>query len=339
MAAKKKKSKSKSKKRNKKTKSKSEKENEGSGPESSSSSSEESNERGSIKEKVRAVPKSITSRLFKKEPENNTVEDVLSFDETSTEVDDNSFQESQSSSSSSIVKKRNTKSRKNMSLMKKDIRILEKVTSQTRPTSLASHWMPHFSEKPPQNPSFIPSLVTHCVKHFNSGEVKDSPDFEVTRSNNDGTSFEPSPSSAWDVLEPVHDSTLTFRVSSSKEAGFKDEGPNERKEESKDTTIIIGEEMFTDLDDKEEEGTVEANLVIKKEPTLPAEEVNFAYDQIVGDNLDDEGHRIADVHGQVEEGDIVVSTPTEGDDLVNLEADIQQGGGKGRGRGGDSCLQ
>ena len=92
--------------------------------------------------------------------------------------------------------------------------------------------------------------------------------------------------------------------------------------------------MFKDLDEKEEEGTVEANLVIKKEPTLPAEEVNFAYDQLVCDDLDDEDHRIADVHGQVEEGDMVVSTPTEGDDLVNLEADIQQGGEREEGEVG-----
>ena len=42
--------------------------------------------------------------------------------------------------------------------------------SPTQPTSLVSHWMLHLPSKPPQNPSSIPSLVTHCAKLPNPGD-------------------------------------------------------------------------------------------------------------------------------------------------------------------------
>ena len=40
----------------------------------------------------------------------------------------------------------------------------------SQPSSLVSHWTLHLPSKPPQNPSSIPSLVTHCAKLPNPGD-------------------------------------------------------------------------------------------------------------------------------------------------------------------------
>jgi len=96
------------------------------------------------------------------------------------------------------------------------------------------------------------------------------------------------------------------------------------KEEPKETTIVVEEEIFKGSDVEEDEGTVEAKLIIKKKAT---EENKFNYDLILDIDPDEDDHMSVDVHGQVDGGEMTVAThaATEGEGKVDVVAEIQYG--------------
>merc|ERR1719435_426475 len=106
-----------------------------------------------------------------------------------------------------------------------------------------------------------------------------------------------------------------------------------KKEEPMDTTIVIEKDIFKGSDAENEERTVEAKLVIKKEPALPGDDFKLEYNLVVNVDPDEEDHMIVDVQGQVEGGEMAVSThaATEGEGQANVEAEIQHGVKKDKG--------
>jgi len=90
-----------------------------------------------------------------------------------------------------------------------------------------------------------------------------------------------------------------------------------KNEEPKPTTVVIEEEIFKGSDAENWE----------------AANGNLEYNLIVDDNPDEDDNMIVDVHGQVEGGEMTVSTyaANEGEGQTEVEADIKYGDKKDKG--------
>ena len=98
------------------------------------------------------------------------------------------------------------------------------------------------------------------------------------------------------------------------------------KKDPKKTTVTINEEIFKKFDD-EEERTVEASLEIQKEPSLTGGEDKFNYQILIDVDPDEEDHMSVNVQGQVDGGDMDVTThaATEGEGKADVRAGIRYG--------------
>jgi len=106
-----------------------------------------------------------------------------------------------------------------------------------------------------------------------------------------------------------------------------------KNEEPKPTTVVIEEEIFKGSDAENEEKNVEAKLMMKKKPSLHGEAAKFEYNLIVDDDPDEDDNMIVGVHGQVEGGEMTVSThaANEGEGQAEVEAEIKYGDKKDKG--------
>jgi len=261
--------------------------------------------------------------------------------------------ESVSSSSSAIVEKvkRKSKSKKRRSKTKseksKSKKRNEKIIKNKRKSASASALTKSSSDSESSSSSTKEFEITKKVQDFLG--------FGVTRNTNDESSSEESTFSTSSSTEkrmerraspknqqPVLSSVTSGLESSSSstEVSKKKRSSEEKlksvllkKEEPKDTIIIVEKDIFKGSDAENEERTVEAKLVIKKETALPGEEVKLEYDLIVNVDPDEEDHMIVNVQGQVEGGEMDVSThaATEGEGQANVEAEIQHGTKKDKG--------
>jgi len=218
---------------------------------------------------------------------------------TSSPKPNNASEESESSSSSVIVEKvkRKSKSKKRNSKTKSE----KNSKSKKRNVKIIKNKRKSASVAALTKSSSECESSSSSIKEFGiTKKVQDFLGFGMTSNANDESSSEESP--------------LLLK-----------------KEEP--TTIIVEKDIFKGSDAENEERTVEAKLVIKKEPALPGEEVKLEYDLIVNVDPDEEDHMIVNVQGQVEGGVMDVSThaATEGEGQANVEAEIQHGAKKDKG--------
>jgi len=259
----------------------------------------------------------------------------------------NASEESESSSSSAIVEKvnRKSKSKKRSSKTKSEKKSKSKksnmkiIKNKRKSVVSASTLTKSSSES---------ESTSSSIKDFGiTKRVQDSLGFGGTRNTNDESPSEESEGrmerkASSKKEHPVLSSASSGLESSSSstEVSKKKRSPKEKlksvlmkNEEPKDTTIIVEKDIFKGSDAENEERTVEAKLVIKKEPALPGEEVKLEYDLIVNVDPDEEDNMIVNVQGQVEGGEMDVSThaATEGEGQANVEAEIQHGAKKDKG--------
>jgi len=270
-------------------------------------------------------------------------------------------EESESSASSAIVEKakRKSKSKKRSSKTKskkksgsKKRNVKSSIKNKQKPAS-ASALTKSSSESESWSSSSKGSPKEQGIGV--TKKVQDFLGFGVTRETNDEFSSEESSISTSSSIEKKMErktsskkqqSVLTGSSSGLESSSSSTEVSKEKrsskeklksvllkKEEPKDTTIVIENDIFKGSDAENEERTVEAKLVIKKEPALPGEEVKLEYDLIVNVDPDEEDNMIVNVQGQVEGGEMDVSThaATEGEGQANVEAEIQHGAKKDKG--------
>jgi len=251
----------------------------------------------------------ITSRSSKKEPKFGLikkVEDALGFGVSSG---DESSEELESSSSGSFVEKLKRKSKaqkrnKKTNSKKKSKSIKRNVEKSTKKKQMSVSTLSNISS---ESESLSSSTKVSLMKPEIGIIEVDPIGFGVIRKNDD--------------------ESLTG------ESGEELSVVLVKNEEPKPTTVSIEEEIFKGSDAENEEKNVEAKLMMKKEPSLHGEAANFEYNLIVDDDPDEDENMIVGVHGQVEGGEMTVSThaANEGEGQAEVEAEIKYGDKKDKG--------
>jgi len=246
----------------------------------------------------------ITSRPPKIEPKFGLikkVEDALGFG-ANRESGDATSEESESSGSfvEKLKRKSKDKKRNRKTKSKKNSKFMKNAEKSTKKKQISVSTLPNISAECESSSSS--TKVSHMKPAIGSIEV-DSFGFGVIRKNKD----ESSPEESGEDLPVIM----------------------VKKEEPKPINVVIEEKIFKGSDTENEEKTVEAKLMIKKEPSLHGEAANgnFEYNLTVNVDPDEDDNMIVDVHGQVEGGEMNVSTyaATEGEGQAEVEAEIKYG--------------
>jgi len=252
----------------------------------------------------------ITSRPSKKEPEFGLikkVEDALDFGASRAEAEESESSSSSSSFVEKLKRKSKAKKRNRKTKSKKKSKPTKRNVEKSTKKKLIS--VSTLSKSSSESESSSSSTKVSLMKPEIGIIEVDSFGFAVIKKNND----ESSPEELGEELPVV----LV------------------KNEEPKPTTVVIKEEIFKGSDTENEERTVEAKLVIKKEPSLHGEAVNgnFEYNLIVDVDPDEDDNMIVDVQGQVEGGEMNVSThaATQGEGQAEVEAEIKYGDKKDKG--------